>query len=72
MKFKKLLSLSTAFLVSASILTGCGSNKGTEKNDISVGIVLGAGSINDQSFNQSTNLWALLSSTLNTFFYKSM
>lgn len=52
MKFKKLLSLSTAFLVSASILTGCGSNKGTEKNDISVGIVLGAGSINDQSFNQ--------------------
>ena len=54
MKFKKLLSLSTAFLVSASILTGCGSNKGTEKNDISVGIVLGAGSINDQSFNQST------------------
>ena len=46
MKFKKLLSLSTAFLVSASILTGCGSNKGTEKNDISVGIVLGAGSIN--------------------------
>ena len=42
MKFKKLLSLSTAFLVSASILTGCGSNKGTEKNDISVGIVLGA------------------------------
>ena len=54
MKFKKLLSLSTAFLVSASILTGCGLNKGTEKNDISVGIVLGAGSINDQSFNQST------------------
>ena len=54
MKFKKILSLSTAFLVSASILTGCGSNKGTEKNDISVGIVLGAGSINDQSFNQST------------------
>ena len=54
MKFKKLLSLSTVFLVSASILTGCGSNKGTEKNDISVGIVLGAGSINDQSFNQST------------------
>ena len=54
MKFKKLLSLSTAFLVSASILTGCGSNKGTDKNDISVGIVLGAGSINDQSFNQST------------------
>ena len=50
----KLLSLSTAFLVSASILTGCGSNKEVEKNDISVGIVLGAGSINDQSFNQST------------------
>lgn len=48
MKFKKLLSLSTAFLVSASILTGCGLNKGTEKNDISVGIVLGDGSINDQ------------------------
>ena len=32
MKFKKLLSLSTAFLVLASVLTGCGSNKGTEKN----------------------------------------
>ena len=54
MKFKKLLALSTSFLVSASILTGCGSNKDADKNDISVGIVLGAGSINDQSFNQST------------------
>ena len=49
MKFKKLLALSTSFLVSASILTGCGSNKDADKNDISVGIVLGAGSINDQS-----------------------
>ncbi len=57
MKLKKIVSLSTAFLLSASILTGCGSNnnnKNVAKSDISVGIVLGAGSINDQSFNQST------------------
>lgn len=57
MKLRKIVSLSTAFLLSASVLTGCGSNnnnKNTAKSDISVGIVLGAGSINDQSFNQST------------------
>ena len=56
MKIKKLLSLSTAFLLSASVLTGCGSNDKTSdnKSDMSVGIVLGAGSINDQSFNQAT------------------
>ena len=56
MKIKKLLSLSTAFLLSASVLTGCGSNDKTSdnKSDLSVGLVLGAGSINDESFNQST------------------
>ena len=32
MKIKKLLSLSTAFLLSASVLTGCGSNDKTSDN----------------------------------------
>ncbi|RDY24891.1 BMP family ABC transporter substrate-binding protein [Romboutsia maritimum] len=53
MKFKKLLSISASILLATSLLTGCSSNKEKAKK-LSVAIVLGEGSINDQSFNQST------------------
>lgn len=58
MKLKKLIALSASVVMCASLITGCSSKNKTEnenvKSDISVGIVLGEGSINDQSFNQST------------------
>ena len=58
MKFKKIVSLSASLVMCASMITGCSSkseNEGTNKtSDISVGIVLGEGSINDESFNQAT------------------
>jgi len=58
MKFKKIVSLSASLVMCASMITGCSTkseNKGASKtSDISVGIVLGEGSINDQSFNQAT------------------
>ena len=58
MKFKKIVSLSASLVMCASMITGCSTkseNEGTSKtSDISVGIVLGEGSINDQSFNQAT------------------
>lgn len=54
MKLKKIISLSASLVLSMSILTGCTSKKEENKEKLSVGIVLGAGSINDQSFNQAT------------------
>ena len=58
MKLKKIVSLSASLVMCASMITGCSTkseNEGTSKtSDISVGIVLGEGSINDQSFNQAT------------------
>ena len=58
MKFKKIVSLSASLVMCASMITGCSTkseNEGASKtSDISVGIVLGEGSINDQSFNQAT------------------
>lgn len=54
MKFKKLLTIATSVLVSTTLLTGCSSNSKNEEDKLSIGIVLGEGSINDQSFNQST------------------
>lgn len=54
MKFKKLLSVATSVLVATTLLTGCSSNPKKEENKVSIGIVLGEGSVNDQSFNQST------------------
>ena len=58
MKFKKLVSLSASLVMCASMITGCSSkseNEGSSKtSDISVGIVLGEGSVNDESFNQAT------------------
>ena len=56
MKFKKIVALSASLVMCASILTGC-STKSEDTgaaSDISVGIVLGEGSVNDQSFNQAT------------------
>ena len=54
MKFKKILSITASVVLSASLLTGCSSKKEESEGNLSIGIVLGEGSINDQSFNQST------------------
>ncbi|WP_270941860.1 BMP family lipoprotein [Romboutsia lituseburensis] len=54
MKFKKLMAVTASVVLSASLLTGCSSKKEESADKLSVGIVLGEGSINDQSFNQST------------------
>ncbi len=54
MKFKKLLSVATSVLVATTVLTGCSSKPKQEQSNLSIGIVLGEGSVNDQSFNQST------------------
>lgn len=56
MKFKKIVSLSASLVMCASILTGCStkSENSNSESDISIGIVLGEGSVNDQSFNQAT------------------
>ena len=58
MKFKKLVSLSASLVMCASLITGCSSkseNEGaSDTSTISIGMVLGEGSVNDESFNQST------------------
>ena len=54
MKFKKIVALSASLVMCASMLTGCSTSKNEGASDISVGIVLGEGSVNDQSFNQAT------------------
>ena len=58
MKFKKLVSLSASLVMCASMITGCSSkseNEGaSDTSTISIGMVLGEGSVNDESFNQST------------------
>ena len=56
MKFKKIAALSTAVIMSASMLVGCGNNKSKENTDKSfkIGMVADIGGINDESFNQST------------------
>ena len=55
MKFKKIAALSTAVIMSASMLVGCGNNKSKENTDKSfkIGMVADIGGINDESFNQS-------------------
>lgn len=55
MKFKKLLSLGTAVVVSSAMLVGCGNESSKEKasDTIKVGMVADVGGINDESFNQS-------------------
>lgn len=54
MKFKKILSIATSVILSATLLTGCSSKPKNNEGKLSIGIVLGEGSVNDQSFNQST------------------
>lgn len=54
MKFKKILSIATSVILSATLLTGCSSKPKNNEEKLSIGIVLGEGSVNDQSFNQST------------------
>lgn len=55
MKFKKLAALSTAVIMSASMLVGCGNSETKENADktLKVGMVADIGGINDESFNQS-------------------
>lgn len=55
MKFKKIAALSTAVIMSASMLVGCGNNESKESADktYKVGMVADIGGINDESFNQS-------------------
>ena len=56
MKFKKLAALSTAVVMSASMLVGCGGNDtstGNNNETLKVGMVADLGGINDESFNQS-------------------
>lgn len=54
MKFKKLISITASVVLSATLLTGCSSKNEKSNSNLSVGIVLGEGSITDQSFNQAT------------------
>ena len=55
MKFKKLVTLSMATVMSASLLVGCSSsNQGTSNDDkITIGMITDVAGVNDQSFNQS-------------------
>lgn len=55
MKFKKLAALSTAVIISASMLVGCGNSETKENADktLKIGMVADIGGINDESFNQS-------------------
>ena len=48
MKFKKIAALSTAVIMSASMLVGCGNNKSKENTDKSfkIGMVADIGGIN--------------------------
>lgn len=54
MKFKKLAAIAMSSLLTLTLVTGCSTDKKTESDKPTVAIVLGEGSINDQSFNQST------------------
>ena len=55
MKLKKLAALSTAVIMSASMLVGCGNSESKESTNktLKVGMVADIGGINDESFNQS-------------------
>ena len=55
MKFKKIAALSTAVIMSASMLVGCGNSESKESTNktLKVGMVADIGGINDESFNQS-------------------
>lgn len=58
MKFKKLVALATATIVSTSLLVGCSGNKtssneGSSDKQITVAMITDVAGVNDQSFNQS-------------------
>ncbi|MGL6105901.1 BMP family lipoprotein [Romboutsia sp.] len=53
MKLKKVVAILASMVMCTSLVTGC-SSKPKEEKKLSIGIVLGEGSVNDQSFNQST------------------
>ena len=61
MKFKKLMALGLATVMSASMLVGCGSNTDSDapaadngEKVFKVGMITDTGGVNDESFNQST------------------
>ena len=55
MKFKKVVSLLTATIVSTSLLVGCSNSKTSENTEdqITVAMITDVAGVNDQSFNQS-------------------
>ena len=56
MKFKKIVTIAMAGIMTASFLTGCGSNtesKADGADKITVAMVSDVAGINDQSYNQS-------------------
>lgn len=64
MKHKKTLSLILSFLISSTMLAGCGgkgestskgNNNSTGSSNISIGLTTDEGGLNDKSFNQSAN-----------------
>ena len=54
MKLKKVICLTTAIMVSALSLVGCGSNEKKADDKLKVTMITGVGGINDRSFNQSS------------------
>ena len=53
MKFKKLVALTTATVLSASMLVGCSSSADTNEDTFKIAMVTDVAGVNDQSFNQS-------------------
>ncbi|MGL5748902.1 MAG: BMP family lipoprotein [Paraclostridium sp.] len=53
MKFKKLVALTTATVLSASMLVGCSSSEDTKDETLKIAMVTDVAGVNDQSFNQS-------------------
>lgn len=54
MKLKKLTAIAMSSVLALGLLTGCSSKTETKSEAPTIAIVLGEGSINDQSFNQAT------------------
>lgn len=54
MKFKKLTAIAMSSVLTLGLMTGCSSKTEKKSDAPTIGIVLGEGSINDQSFNQAT------------------
>lgn len=54
MKLKKVICLTTAIIISALSLVGCGGNEKKNDNKLKITMITGVGGINDRSFNQSS------------------